>query len=723
VVARVRARDRDVDVNGAVVYSFSPRTEQRHGHLLGIKPDSGKIYIKSSTSLDHEQTSVHLLSVTAVDRGPDPVPVHATVVIHVEDVNDNPPSISVNTLTADGMAEVAENSTPGTFVAYVAVADADSGVNGHFRCAVAASATGNDMFSLRQQTFADSEFQLVTSAAAEFDRERKDRHDVTITCVDGGSPALTSNAVVRVRVRDANDNSPTFSRVVYEFRVDENCAVGSPVGIVSATDGDAGANGELEYRLQVTPGSAAERLMLIGAYTGQIFTRAEIDREALSAADDLPVEFDVVARDRGVEARSSAVHVRVFVDDVDDEPPRFERDRYDFRVAENQPPGLLIGRVVAVDRDQSPNNRVVYAIASVVEGDVGGQLPLHVDPESGNITTHESLDHERLSRYRFVVSAQSSGRSSVGSSSTATVTVSVLDVNDHRPLFTSPLWSNQTVGVSSLAPVGYVITHLRAVDLDSATFAQLTYRIVAGNRREAFAVDPASGALTLAADVRHVVFDDFLLRVSVEDSGRPPLSDTTELRVVISRDIALVTTTQRPPAAILSGILASEHTAVVLAVTLAVILTAILAIAVTICVLRRRAHTRRVFRATSESPGLSKADGKAVWGCTVIGNNDIDLPNGRVRQSSDLTGSFRQQEATTSDKLHLHQSPIRYSECNGRMTSFDDRKYSMTSSEQHGDPAETRSNQLQVVFARQLVPYNTQKSSGLCRAHTFATPY
>jgi len=360
VVARVRARDRDVGLNGAVVYSFSPLTEQRHGHVLGIKPDSGKIYVKSSASLDHEQSSVHLLSVTAVDRGPDPVPVHATVVIHVEDVNDNPPTISVNTLTADGMAEVAENSTPGTFVAYVAVADADSGVNGDFRCVVAAGTTGNELFTLRQQTFADSEYQLVTSDAAEFDREQKDRHDVTVTCVDGGSPALTSNAVVRVRVLDANDNSPRFSQELYEFRIDENCPIGTPVGVVSATDDDAAANGEVEYRLQVTSGSAAERLMLIGAYTGQIFTRTEIDREALSAVDQLPIEFDVVARDRGIEARWSVVHVRVFVDDVDDEPPRFDRDRYDFEMAENQPAGLEVGRVIAVDRDQSPNNRVVY---------------------------------------------------------------------------------------------------------------------------------------------------------------------------------------------------------------------------------------------------------------------------------------------------------------------------------------------------------------------------
>lgn len=272
------------------------------------------------------------------------------------------------------------------------------------------------------------------------------------------------------------------------------------------------------------------------------------------------------------------------------------------------------------------------------------------------------------------------------------------DVNDHRPLFTSPLWSNQTIGVSSQTPVGYVITHLRAVDLDSAMFAQLTYRIVAGNRRDTFAVNPVSGALTLAVDVSHIVFDDFLLRVSVEDGGRPSLTDTTELRIVISRDIALVTTTTDP--SIIAGVLASGNTAVVLAVTLALILTAIIAIAVTICILRRRAHSRRVFRTTTESTTLPKgsaADGKPVWGCHDLGNNDVELPNGRIRQVSDMVDSFRQQEATTSNELRLHQSPIRgYSECNGRMTSFNDRNHSMTSSLQRSDHTETRFDQLQV---------------------------
>jgi len=56
-VARVRARDHDLGLNGAVQYKFSPLTDAQHGAVFGIKPDTGKIYVKAD-GLDHEQSPV-----------------------------------------------------------------------------------------------------------------------------------------------------------------------------------------------------------------------------------------------------------------------------------------------------------------------------------------------------------------------------------------------------------------------------------------------------------------------------------------------------------------------------------------------------------------------------------------------------------------------------------------------------------------------------------------
>ena len=284
---------------------------------------------------------MHLLSVIASDRGAVPLTSHTTVVIRVDDVNDNAPTIAVNTLTPLGgtAATVAENAAPGTFVAYVSVDDADSGDNGRFSCAVT---TAGDRFALRQ-TFPPGEFQLVTAATSTpLDRERRAAYDVTVRCADAGggergTAARTSQTVVHVTVADANDNAPRFSRDVYEFEVVENSAPGTSVGRVVADDADDGANGRVQYRLQglpEVPGSPP--LLHIDAGSGVISTRAEIDRESLSASvrDGRPLELVATAVDGGdVKARRTATAaVRISVLDVDDRAPEFDTDLYVFQV-------------------------------------------------------------------------------------------------------------------------------------------------------------------------------------------------------------------------------------------------------------------------------------------------------------------------------------------------------------------------------------------------------
>jgi len=101
------------------------------------------------------------LTVVAQDRGPDAMPTDAAVVIRIIDVNDCPPTITVNTLTHSiissavftstvntlqpsrggdvnsvAVAEVPENLPRGTFVAHVTVSDTDSGDFGRVNCNV-----------------------------------------------------------------------------------------------------------------------------------------------------------------------------------------------------------------------------------------------------------------------------------------------------------------------------------------------------------------------------------------------------------------------------------------------------------------------------------------------------------------------------------------------------------------------------------------------------------
>jgi len=103
---------------------------------------------------------VYQLTVVAQDRGPDAMPTDAAVVVRIIDVNDCPPTISVNTLASRGgvgtaVAEVPENLPRGTFVAHVTVADADSGKFGRVDCNI----TDAD-FALQRRPDSN-EFQVV----------------------------------------------------------------------------------------------------------------------------------------------------------------------------------------------------------------------------------------------------------------------------------------------------------------------------------------------------------------------------------------------------------------------------------------------------------------------------------------------------------------------------------------------------------------------------------
>jgi len=109
------------------------------------------------------QLTVIQLTVVAHDRGPDAMPTDVPVVVRIVDVNDNVPTIIVNTLASRGgaggdggmEAEVPENLPAGTFVAHVTVADADSAEFADVDCNVTDSA-----FSLLRRTDS-SEFQVL----------------------------------------------------------------------------------------------------------------------------------------------------------------------------------------------------------------------------------------------------------------------------------------------------------------------------------------------------------------------------------------------------------------------------------------------------------------------------------------------------------------------------------------------------------------------------------
>lgn len=234
-------------------------------------------------------------------------------------------------------------------------------------------------------------------------------------------------------------------------------------------------------------------------------------------------------RDRSEWACSSELEVSI--DDVNDNAPRFSASVYSVTLPEDAELGTLVAKVHATDDDLGENRLVRYSFAE----DASDAFELAAD--SGIITLRAALDRETQAEHRLLVRAADAGRPP--RSATATVRLTVADVNDNPPEFEFEQYS---AAVPELDAPGTELLRVRATSRDSGVNADVYYAIVGGDDRDDFAVQRTSGVLTVARPLDYERRKEYFLTVQAVDGGSPPLSDhaTINITVMDSNDNAPV---------------------------------------------------------------------------------------------------------------------------------------------------------------------------------------
>uniref|UniRef100_A0A8C0I6M1 FAT atypical cadherin 1 n=1 Tax=Balaenoptera musculus TaxID=9771 RepID=A0A8C0I6M1_BALMU len=405
--------------------------------------------------------------------------------------------------------EVKENHPVGSSILFMNATDLDTGFNGKLVYAISG---GNEdsCFIIDMETG-------MLKILSPLDRETTDRYTLNLTVSDLGLPQKAAWRLLEIRVLDANDNPPEFLQESYFVEVSEDKEINSEIIQVEATDKDLGPNGHVTYSILTDTDKFS-----IDSTTGVVKIMNPLDRE------EQHVHYvKIEARDQAREEPQllSTVLLKVSLEDVNDNPPKFIPPNYRVKVREDLPEGTIIMWLEAYDPDLSQSSQVRYSLMDHGEGN------FDVDKLSGAVRIIQQLDFEKKQVYNLTVRAKDKGKP-ISLSSTCYIEVEVIDVNEnlHPPVF--PSFVEKGV-VKENVPVGSSVMKVSAHDEDTGRDGEIHYSIRDGSGVGVFKIDEETGVIETSGRLDRESTSHYWLTVYASDQGVVPLSSFVEVYIEV----------------------------------------------------------------------------------------------------------------------------------------------------------------------------------------------
>nr|XP_040030912.1 protocadherin gamma-A2-like isoform X48 [Gasterosteus aculeatus aculeatus] len=507
-----KAVDVDVGINGLRGYSLSSSdTFTLNPYRIG----SRTVEMVLKKHLDREKQEQLFLVLTALDGGEPQLSGTMQITINVLDANDNAPVC----LRPEYKTNVKEDALKGAVLTVVSASDADGGQHGHIEYSI--SNVPDDAVEL---FYVDKETGVVT-LTGQLDYEKFRHYEIDVQASDKGGNSDVCKVIIEVL--DTNDNPPAINIMSTSSTISEDVKPGTVLTMMNVQDPDSDENGKVNCVLNENTN------FKITSTSNNVFTlktEDKLDREITSQHN-----ISVTCSDEGVPSLSSSVTLTLQISDVNDNAPVFERSSYEAYIVENNTPGLSIFTVKARDADWNQNARVSYILDDSSVNGVPVSSYVSVSADSGVIHAVRSFDYEQIKDFHFRVKAQDGGSPPL--SSNVTVKVMIQDQNDNPPQVLYPVQTGGSL-VAEMVPrsadVGYLVTKVVAVDVDSGQNAWLSYKLQKATDRALFEVGLQNGEIRT---IRGVTDKDAVkqrLTVIVEDNGQPSRSATVIVNVAVA---------------------------------------------------------------------------------------------------------------------------------------------------------------------------------------------
>uniref|UniRef100_A0A8C6T6X9 Cadherin domain-containing protein n=1 Tax=Neogobius melanostomus TaxID=47308 RepID=A0A8C6T6X9_9GOBI len=215
--------------------------------------------------------------------------------------------------------------------------------------------------------------------------------------------ALEGESEFIIKIHDINDNEPRFTKNPYYARVPEMSEIGASVIQVTATDADDatyGNSAKVVYSIL-----EGQPYFSVDAETGLIKTALPgMDREVKEQYQVVIQAKDMAGQMGGL---SGTTTVSITLSDVNDNPPRFTKALYEFRVRESLELGGTVGVLRAMDADIGENAEMEYRVIGS-DGPGMFEIVTNKSNQEGVIRLRKPLDFERKRQYSLRVQVENS---------------------------------------------------------------------------------------------------------------------------------------------------------------------------------------------------------------------------------------------------------------------------------------------------------------------------
>ena len=536
-ITRIQARDEDITNGPSISYSILSGNEE---NAFYINSTTGEVYTNSH--IDREENELFNLTVIATDNAFAPLTGSATLLIHVLDINEVPPTFDRSYYNVSVLEDQALDQT----LINITATDTDFGENATILYSIVLGDL-TDSFSIDSNTGA-------LTLSKEIDYEFMDFYNLTVRASDSGHVAirLTNDVMVAVIVEDVNDNQPLFDQDQYIVNISEATDPDSEIITVFADDYDSGSNSQLtysiinDYNTSLDEAVSADGNFIINETTGAVSLSLtpSLDRETQSN-----YTLTIRVRDNGTPSLFSTSQLLVLIDDVNDNQPLFLSGYYQASISENLPSDTTVLGVSATDADIDSNAQISYELTRILPNQTECLLhcptATHLCPSSyynednelndtftinsdeGVLYTATVLDREDINYYILLVTAYDWGTPSLSTSVCAFINIT--DTNDESPVFNQSHYYSELVENS---PNGSFILTVSAADLDIGNNSQISYNILDGFTY--FAINPLTGAIYSMSPLDREERDSYNITVTATDGGVPPNIATATITIAIT---------------------------------------------------------------------------------------------------------------------------------------------------------------------------------------------